>query len=389
VSRGNLTVLFFILVSVACRKNATRSYESTPLPGATASASAIASASVRAPLAGERVEIPSGTFQVGSQPGTPGRRPALEPTLHSVELGSYEIDRLAFPNDPARPPLTGLTRDESRSRCAESGARLCTELEWERACKGPDSKAYSTGERFDRHCLAHPNQCASGFDVLAMGVEHKEWTASDIGATTDVLAVLRGSIATSPDEDHRCATRNGNKANLRDKDIGFRCCKGAPNAAIVAEPSLGKAFENRQMGTQRLVQLLDGNPTTKQLIGNVQLFREPEAADTVVEKGTGDRKGLTFSVAPVFWNPSLGVRMLLVTGRCGKDTSFVVAYNVISKDDYSLAASFIMKNEPGPVAFAFDDSIRSRMFFSTCWGCPGETGRILFREPESVAIVQP
>ncbi len=143
------------------------------------------------------------------------------------------------------------------------------------------------------------------------------------------------------------------------------------------------------MNMPRLVQILDGNPITKQLVGNVQLFREPEAADTVVEKGSGDKKGLTFSVAPIFWNPSLGVRILLVTGRAGKDTSFVLAYNVINKDDYSLAASFIMRNEPGPVALAFDDSIRPRMFFSTCWGCPGETGKILFREPESVVIVQP
>jgi hypothetical protein len=387
VSRGNFICLSFIFVSVACRKDTTKS-DSASVEVAP-SASAIPSVAIRTPLAGERVEIPSGSFRAGSQPGTPGRYPALEPTLHSVELGSYEIDRLPFPNDPARPPLTGLTRDEARSRCAESGARLCTELEWERACKGPDSKPYSTGEQFDDRCLLHPNQCATGFDVLAMGVGFKEWTASDIGSTTDAMAAVRGSNAKSPNESHRCATRIGSKSNSRDKDVAFRCCKGAPNAATVAEPALGKAFEKAPINTPRLVQILDGNPITKQLNGNVQLFREPEAADTVVEKGSGDRKGLTFSVAPVIWNPSLGVRILLMTGRSGKDTSFVLAYNVISKDDYSLAASFIMKNDPGPVALAFDDSIRPRLFFSTCWGCPGETGRILFREPEAVVIVQP
>ena len=122
---------------------------------------------------------------------------------------------------------------------------------------------------------------------------------------------------------------------------------------------------------------------------NVQMFREPDAADTVVEKGSGDRKGLTFSVTPVLWNPSIGARFLVVAGRAGKDTSFVLAYNVMGKNDYSIAASFVMRNEPGPVALAFDDSIRPRLFFSTCWGCPGETGKILFRDPESVAIVQP
>jgi hypothetical protein len=67
----------------------------------------------------------------------------------------------------------------------------------------------------------------------------------------------------------------------------------------------------------------------------------------------------------------------------------VLAYDQIAKGEYSLAASFVMKSETGPVALAFDDSIRPRLFFSTCWGCPGETGKVLFREPESVAIVQP
>jgi hypothetical protein len=54
-----------------------------------------------------------------------------------------------------------------------------------------------------------------------------------------------------------------------------------------------------------------------------------------------------------------------------------------------LAASFVMQNEPGPVAIAYSESIRPRLHFSSCWGCPGETGKILFRAPERVAIFQP
>ncbi|MCC6898276.1 MAG: hypothetical protein IT377_04840 [Polyangiaceae bacterium] len=48
-----------------------------------------------------------------------------------------------------------------------------------------------------------------------------------------------------------------------------------------------------------------------------------------------------------------------------------------------------MKNEPGPVAFAYSGYIRPRLHFSTCWGCPGETGKLLHREPDAVVIVQP
>jgi hypothetical protein len=156
----------------------------------------------------------------------------------------------------------------------------------------------------------------------------------------------------------------------------------------VKEPTLGKAYQKTTMSNQQLLELLRSHAISKVLVEGAQFFREPEAAQTVVERGSGDRKGLTFSVAPVLWNPSVGVQFLLLVGHA-KDTSFVLAYNVVTKDQYALAASFMMKSEPGPVALAFDDSIRTRLFFSTCWGCPGETGKVIFREPESAAILQP
>jgi hypothetical protein len=48
-----------------------------------------------------------------------------------------------------------------------------------------------------------------------------------------------------------------------------------------------------------------------------------------------------------------------------------------------------MEHEIGPVALAYNGYIRPRLHFSTCWGCPGETGKILYRDPDSVAIFQP
>ena len=92
---------------------------------------------------------------------------------------------------------------------------------------------------------------------------------------------------------------------------------------------------------------------------------------------------------PLLWNPVKGSEILLVTARSGEDTSFVAAYHVLGKDRYQLASSFVMKNEPGPVAFAYDEYIRPRLHFSTCWGCPGETGKILHRAPDDPIILQP
>jgi hypothetical protein len=344
------------------------------------------------PLAGERVEIPAGAFSAGSLPGEPGRNPEVEPSLYQVELGPFQIDKLPYPNDPARPPLIGAARREAEKLCAERGQRLCTELEWERACKGPASDMFAGSAVWDPRCGREPTSCASGFEVLAMGGALREWTASDLGPTDPASSrrsVLRGAAAAARAAEHRCAERRAIEPNAATDDVGFRCCKGAPNAAVVAEPKLGPAFRKMKLSAERLEKLLRSDPKTDRLAKAVKFFRDPDAAEAVVARGPGDRKGFLFTVAPLLWNPAAGSQCLVVAARSGETTAFVLAYWVLGEDDFRLASSFILENESGPVALAYSDSIRPRLHFSTCWGCPGETGRVLFRSPESVAIVEP
>jgi hypothetical protein len=343
------------------------------------------------PLPNERVAVSGGAFFAGSVPGEPGRNPELEPRQYSVELGPYEIDRLPYPNDPGKPALTHVTRETAKRLCAEREARLCTELEWERACKGPASDAFAGGSRWDPRCAREPNACASAFDVLAMGAR-REWVASDVIPTTDGLprrAVVRGAPGAAPAPDHRCAHRSGIDPESRSDDLAFRCCRGAPNAAIVDEPKLGQTFSRGRITAERLEKLLASDERTRALARDIKFFREPDAANTVVERGPGDKKGFLFTVSPLIWNPVAGAEFLLVSARSGENTSFVVAFHVLGGDKYELASSFIMKDERGPVAFAYSGYIRPRLHFSTCWGCPGETGKILYRDPDSVIIVQP
>jgi len=384
--------LFALGFVVGCHRSPTAS-------GAGASASASSPPSIASarppknqPLADERIEIPAGVFRAGSVPGEPGRVPELEPRSADVELGGFQIDRLPYPNDPKQPALLGVTREEAKRRCAERNARLCTELEWERACKGPGNESYPTGSGWDARCAAEPQACASGYEVLGMGAAMREWTVSDVVPTDSDQprrAAVRGAAKAAEPHEHRCAARRGIDADAKADDLGFRCCSGAPNAAVVKEPSLGQTFSKLHLTAERLEQLFAADPHTASLAKDVKFFREPDAANTVVSRGPGEKKGFLFTVAPLIWNPTAGSEYMLVTGRSGENTSFVVAYFVIGEDQYKLASSFIMKNEPGPVALAYSGYIRPRLHFSTCWGCPGETGKILFREPDGVVIVQP
>jgi hypothetical protein len=338
----------------------------------------------------ERVTLPTGGFRAGSEPGEPGRVPDVEPRLQDVELGGYEVDRLLYPNDPNKPPLLGVGRDEAERLCTERGARLCTELEWERACKGPGNDRYPSGADWDPSCANDLLACATGYGVVGMGTRFREWTRSELPAEGGKThAVVRGGAASDGAASHRCAARSSISPDTRSDALGFRCCAGAPNARKLPEPQLGTAYRKHPLAADKLAALLGDDAATRSLAKDLKLFREPDSAETVVSRGPGDRKGFSFTVTPLLWNPVAGAEFLVATARSGESTSFVVAFYVLGNDKYRVAASFVMRNEPGPVALAFTDDIRPRLHFSSCWGCLGETGKILFRRPERVAIVQP
>jgi hypothetical protein len=375
-------VLAALFAAGACRRE---NRPADPAPGVRPSAKP----ETAVPVSGERIDVPGGVFKAGSVPGEPGRRPEIEQRITSVELGPFRIDRLPYPDDPNAPPRTDVSRDEAERLCAERGARLCTELEWERACRGPDSRAYPTGDAWSDRCAKDPRACASGFDVLAMGTL-REWTSSDVVSSDDTRrAAVRGAAPDAPGPSHRCAARSAEKPDERSATLGFRCCRGARNAALVTEPRAGQTFVQATITPARVATLLAADPKTARIGKDVRFFREPDAAETVVSRGPGDRKGFLFTVAPLLWNPVAGADFLVVTGRSGENTSFVAVFHVLGKDEYRLASSFVMENEVGPVALAYNGYIRPRLHWSTCWGCPGETGKILYRDPDGAVIVQP
>src|SRR5262249_42085591 len=157
----------------------------------------------------------------------------------------YSIDRYLYPNDPAKPPLTGVARGRAAELCQQVGGRLCTELEWERACKGPEGTTFAGGNAWEKECTRTPGKCASGFGVLGMGAALREWTSSEVapaeGAQNRASAV-RGARGDAAAPDHRCAHRAAVDPTATGDDLGFRCCYGPPNAASIAAPAFQQTF---------------------------------------------------------------------------------------------------------------------------------------------------
>jgi hypothetical protein len=217
----------------------------------------------------------------------------------------------------------------------------------------------------------------------------REWTQSDLAGGPEPRAAVRGAGPGDPPELHRCAHRSSTPALETEPEIGFRCCYGPTNAARISPPVLGATFRRVELPLDELGRLLATDARTADLTTDLAYFQEPEAIAQVLGRGPGKTQGFLLSTAPLRWNPVLGAEFLVVSARSGTSSSFVVAYHVLAEGKYRLASSFLMRDEPGPIALAYNGVIRPRLHFSSCWGCAGETGKILYRDPDSVIILQP
>src|SRR5580704_8173629 len=172
-----------------------------------------------APRAG-MVWIPAGVLRAGSALDEVPRLADVEMPGTEVPLGGYYMDLLPWPNEAGAIPTTNVSRDEAARLCDGKGKRLCSELEWERACKGPDNARYEYGPTYDsrvcgtgiaadtaaRHPSGDKPACRSVFGVRDMHGGAFEWTDSAWGrGSSKDLGVIRGGNDVSGEIASRCA----------------------------------------------------------------------------------------------------------------------------------------------------------------------------------------
>lgn len=199
-----------------------------------------------APPSKGMVWIAPGALVAGTPPELVPRKADREMRGEQVVLDGFYIDEYAFPNEQGAIPTTGVTQAEASDRCQERGKRLCTELEWERACKGPQNFVYEYGN------VHQPSICGTGgpsrplpagyrfgcrseFGVHDLHGSLWEWTSSRWGRGTDSNWIAqRGGNGPDGEVVGRCANSRSRAPNTRDSDVGFRCCSGPKNAAEVS-----------------------------------------------------------------------------------------------------------------------------------------------------------
>ena len=340
------------------------------------------------PRAGETVAIPAGTLAVGSRPGRPHRRAENEADRVPVELPAFEIDRLPYPNDPAAPPRTGLSRPEAARLCEAEGKRLCTELEWERACRGPEGdRTFAPDASLDRDaCREDPLACASAEGVLQLGTLQAEWTASDgnRGLMED-QAVFRGAAPDGELPLHRCAARRATRPTTTSRHIGFRCCSGpAPEATYPTEPTVAR-FRMLEVELEELRRVLASVPELAPWAADFRPFDEQEMLRALPE-GVESLHGWELAPGVLRWAPVDGELAWVVTGRSGED-SLVAVLHPMPDGSYVHGASFIREGESGPIALAWTPPSHGELLWSPCWGCLAEGGAVVLREEDRRIVV--
>jgi serine/threonine protein kinase/formylglycine-generating enzyme required for sulfatase activity len=182
-------------------------------------------------------EVPAGSFAFGSSPGDPMRNFG-EKTATTVSVDTFCIDYYEFPNSSKHVPTVGVTWKAATRACERKGKRLCTEREWERACKGPSNRRFPYGNTYqvDRcnteDASGQPRElgaardfkkCRSKFNVFMMAGNAEEWTADNFRGGAGSKAV-KGGASDRPDWASRCAARRGLSPSTKKPTLGFRCC---------------------------------------------------------------------------------------------------------------------------------------------------------------------
>jgi hypothetical protein len=260
------------------------------------------------------VWIPPGVLLAGTPLDRLPRVADEEMAGEQVVMHGYYVDVFPQPNEAGAIPTTNISQPEAAELCAGQGKRLCTELELERACKGPENLTYEGGDAYKPAACGTgvpraltPNgfntACQSAFGVHDLHGGVWSWTSSQWrrDPSKPGLVAARGGNGAPGELLARCANGRGVKAESRREDVGVRCCAGEPNTFEVVlsvtrgEPLKWSAPDDRL--APKLVAL---------------------APEDVLAAGVGGRPDDRFHIERVWtWHP-LGNEELIIGGGCAR-----------------------------------------------------------------------
>jgi formylglycine-generating enzyme required for sulfatase activity len=227
-------------------------------------------AEVETRAGGPWVEVPGGLFGAGAeqvsvdQPAFRIHRTEVTNAQYQTYLDDCPVgaecgprdlpsywDDAAYLETRGEHPVVFVSWADASGYCRWIGARLPAAIEWEKAARGTDGRAFPTGAALDpdavnilgtdRHDekLRAPKQIAtwavtdpryardvSPYGVLGMGGNVSEWTASAAEEEPDLRLAAGGSWDSWDLSDARVYHRLPKNPADRSSSLGFRCAAG-------------------------------------------------------------------------------------------------------------------------------------------------------------------
>lgn len=189
----------------------------------------------------DMVYIPAGNFIMGSSPSDPLRDFSEKADVRTY-VRAFCIDRYEYPDQEGTLPQVNISFYAAERACRNENKRLCTEDEWEKACKGPTDRKYPYGNSWNANKCNTQNKegtsrsivpagsyraCVNAYGAYDMSGNVMEWTNNVFSAQDTADRVVKGGSYAKPDWATRCAYRYNMLPNSTSNEVGFRCCKGA------------------------------------------------------------------------------------------------------------------------------------------------------------------
>ncbi|HTJ80363.1 MAG TPA: SUMF1/EgtB/PvdO family nonheme iron enzyme [Polyangiaceae bacterium] len=268
------------------------------------------------------VWIPKGTLIAGTPRDKVPRVADAEMGGEQVVLEGFYIDIFPYPNEPGALPTANITADEAAGLCNAQGKRLCSELELERACKGPDNTTYPYGDEYRREPCGPgaegrvvPNGfhagCKSGFGVQDTHGSVWVWTSSPWGRGTEGLVAIRGGSSSKSELVGRCANGRGVRPDTKRVDLGVRCCAGPANTPEVSLSVDRGAALRLRIGDDALAKRFE---TAIEALPSLE--EETDLAKEIAQNKPAGHDAASFQVERTWtWHP-LGNEELVLAGGC-------------------------------------------------------------------------
>jgi len=203
------------------------------------------------PDVGDMVDVPAGTFTLGSDaPGTLSKQQLALPAFQNdkYEVTNEQYDRFVqetghpapwgtFPVAQGDYPVTNVSWQDAQAYCEWAGKRLPTEAEWEKAARGTDGRLYPWGDQW-RQDVANLQRVEAG-SVQSVGSYPdgaSPWGAHDMAGNVwewvedwfnadQNTKVIRGGAWNAISQWGQATARNSARPTNAQENLGFRCAR--------------------------------------------------------------------------------------------------------------------------------------------------------------------